>query len=65
VTVEDVNGDGAEDALDIAAGDRFVAQVRVPRGTQIDPSAALATRRFVDQGAPEPDEDGEAETEES
>ena len=64
---EDANGDGALDAGDVTAGDRFVAQVRVPRGSSIDPATAIETRRFVDQGPPEVDEDDgeEQETEES
>lgn len=64
VSVSDVNGDGARDVLDVVAGDRFVAQVRVPRGEVLDAETALVTRRFVDKGAPEIDED-EQETEES
>ena len=66
VSVRDVNGDGARDAADIAAGDRFVAQVKVPRGSTIDPEAAVAARRFVDAGpvpAPEPDSGDDAEPE--
>ena len=68
VSVSDVNGDGVRDVLDVVAGDRFVAQVRVPRGATLDTATALVTRRFVDTGAPEADEDGdedEQETEES
>ena len=68
VSVADVNGDGARDVLDVVAGDGFVAQVRVPRGETLDPATALVTRRFVDTGAPEVDEDDdedEQETEES
>ena len=68
VSVRDVNGDGTRDAGDIAAGDRFVAQVKVPRGTAIDPESAIATRRFVDAGPvppPDPDEGDEPESEPS
>ena len=61
VSVADVNADGARDVADVAAGDRFVAQVRVPRGATVDPAAALVTRRFVDQGPPEADEEQETE----
>ena len=67
VSVDDVNGDGASDVLDVVAGDGFVAQVRVPRGETLDPATALSTRRFIDTGPPEVDEDDEdeQETEES
>lgn len=59
VSVRDVNGDGARDAADVVAGDRFVAQVRVPRGSELDTATALPTRRFVDKGVPEPEPDEE------
>ena len=62
ISVADVNADGARDVADVAAGDRFVAQLRVPRGAAIDPATALVTRRFVDQGPPELDDDEDEET---
>ena len=64
ISVRDVNGDGARDAADVVAGDRFVAQVRVARGSEVDPAAALVTRRFVDKGVPDAgDDETETETE--
>jgi hypothetical protein len=50
VRVKDVNGDGARDVADVAAGDRVVAQVRVPRGTTVDLTQPIAARKFVDVG---------------
>lgn len=50
VRVKDVNSDGARDVADIAAGDRVVAQVRVPRGTTVDPTAVLTARSLIDVG---------------
>ena len=63
ISVRDANGDGAHDVADVVADDRFVAQVRVPRGSEVDPAAALVTRRFVDKGVPEADDEPETETE--
>lgn len=63
ISVADLNADGARDVADVAAGDRFVAQVRVPRGVAIDPAAALVARRFVDVGPPEVDDDDAADEE--
>ena len=45
---------------------RFVAQIKVPRGTDIDATTEIATRRFVDVGPvppPEPDSGDVAEPE--
>jgi hypothetical protein len=58
VLVKDVNGDGTRDVSDVAAGDRVVAQLRVPRGSTPDLTQAFATRRLLDVGpapAPAPD----------
>ena len=50
VRIKDVNGDGNHDVADVAAGDRVIAQVRVPRGTTLDLTQAIATRSLVDAG---------------
>ena len=56
--VRDVNQDGDRTAADVAAGDRVVAQLRVPRGAAPDLTQALATRRLLDVGpAPAPSQD--------
>ena len=54
--VRDTNGDGQRNVSDVAAGDRFRAQVRIPRGSSIDPAVALVTRKFIDVGPPEADD---------
>ena len=48
--VKDANSDGTRDATDVAAGDRVLAQVRVPRGTTLDLTQPIATRILVDVG---------------
>jgi hypothetical protein len=48
--VKDVNGDGTRDVNDMAAGDRVLAQLRVPRGVALDLTQAFATRRLLDVG---------------
>jgi hypothetical protein len=50
VLVKDVNADGNRDAADIAAGDRVLAQLRIPRGSTPDLTQAFATRRLLDVG---------------
>jgi hypothetical protein len=50
VAVGDVNGDGASDLADVAAGDRVVVKVKAPKG---DPGAQpFAARQLVDQTHP-------------
>jgi hypothetical protein len=67
VSVRDANADGERNVSDVAAGDRVVAQVKIPRGTAFDAAQALATRRFVDVGPKpvEPEDDESGETDES
>jgi hypothetical protein len=55
VRVKDVNADGKRDVADVATGDRVIAQVRVPRGTTLDLTQAIAARSLVDAG-PAPSE---------
>ena len=50
ISVHDVNHDGSRNLADVAANDRVVAQIRVPRGSTLDPSSPIATRRLVDRG---------------
>jgi hypothetical protein len=50
IRVKDVNGDGARDAADVVAGDRVLAQVRVPRQTTLDLSQPFAARKLIDVG---------------
>ena len=50
VRVKDANNDGTRDVADVTAGDRVVAQVRVPRGTSVDLTQPIAARSFVDVG---------------
>jgi hypothetical protein len=55
IRVKDVNGDGVRDAADVAAGDRVLAQVRVPRRAPLDLTQAFSARRLIDVGpAPAP-----------
>ena len=50
VSVGDVNGDGAADLADVAAGDKVVVKVKAPRN---DPGAQpFAARQLVDQTHP-------------
>ena len=42
IRVKDVNGDGTRDVADVAAGDRVLAQVRVPRHAPLDLTQALS-----------------------
>ncbi len=55
VFVRDVNADGTRDLGDVAAGDRVLAQLRVPRGAALDLTQPFAARRLLDVGpAPAP-----------
>jgi hypothetical protein len=50
ISVGDVNGDGAADILDVAAGDAVVVKVKAPKG---DPGTQpFAARQLVDQTHP-------------
>ena len=61
VSVGDVNGDGAANLADVAAGDRVVVKVKAPKG---DPGAQpFAARQLVDQTQPGAETDSATETE--
>jgi hypothetical protein len=50
IRVKDVNGDGSRDAADVAAGDRVLAQIRVPRRAPLDLTQAFTARKLIDVG---------------
>jgi hypothetical protein len=50
IRVKDVNGDGSRDVADVAAGDRVLAQVRVPRHAPLNLTQAFTARKLIDVG---------------
>ena len=54
--VHDANADGKRDMADIAVGDRVAVQAKLPRG-DLDVSAELPARHFLDKGPLKPKAD--------